>query len=125
MLKNILFVGLGSFAGGSLRYLVTRATENSIFFSFPLGTFLVNIIGCLLIGLFYGLFDAGNIINPHLRLFLTVGLCGGFTTFSTFMADNAFLIKDHNYIVCAAYAAISLFVGICFVYLGNYIVKLF
>ena len=85
MLRLILIVGTGSFIGGAARFLASRFFQNLTISSFPLGTFLVNIIGCFLIGVFYGLTERGNLLNDELRIFLTVGLCGGFTTFSTFI----------------------------------------
>ena len=94
MLKTLLFIGMGSFTGGVLRYLISRYVQNFLTPSFPLGTLLVNILGCFAIGLFYGLFERGNLMNPNLKMFLTVGFCGGFTTFSTFMNENFQLIKD-------------------------------
>ena len=97
MLKTLLFIGMGSFTGGVLRYLISRYVQNFLTPSFPLGTLLVNILGCFAIGLFYGLFERGNLMNPNLKMFLTVGFCGGFTTFSTFMNENFQLIKDDNF----------------------------
>ena len=75
MLKTLLFIGMGSFTGGVLRYLISRYVQNFLIPSFPLGTFLVNILGCFAIGLFYGLFERGNLMSPNLRIFLTVGFC--------------------------------------------------
>ena len=103
MLKTLLFIGMGSFTGGVLRYLISRYVQNFLIPSFPLGTFLVNILGCFAIGLFYGLFERGNLMSPNLRMFLTVGFCGGFTTFSTFMNENFLLIKDDNFFYLSLY----------------------
>lgn len=88
MLKTILYIGAGSFAGGIMRYLLTRAIQHYSTSAFPLGTMIVNITGCFLIGILYGLFERNFINSTDLRLFLTVGVCGGFTTFSTFVHDN-------------------------------------
>ena len=68
-------------------------------FSFPVKTFLVNIIGCFALGLFYGMADKGQFIDNQVILFLTIGLCGGFTTFSAFSHDNIVLIKNGNFMI--------------------------
>ena len=76
MFKTLFIIGLGSFCGGIFRFLLTRFVQNHFLAAFPFGTMIVNITGCLLIGIFYGLFERGNLLNTDLRLFLTVGLCG-------------------------------------------------
>lgn len=86
MLKSLMIVGCGSFAGGALRYLLTRTVQNWFDGWMPAGTLAVNVLGCLLIGLFCGL--SQEWMPQSLKLFLTVGFCGGFTTFSTFMNEN-------------------------------------
>lgn len=82
MLKSLMIVGCGSFVGGALRYLLTRTVQNWFDGCMPAGTLAVNVLGCLLIGLFCGL--SQEWMPQSLKLFLTVGFCGGFTTFSTF-----------------------------------------
>jgi fluoride exporter len=124
MLKNFFIVGFGSFFGGGFRFFLSKYIQNRYEKSFPFGTFFVNILGCLLIGLFYGLFDHGNIINPDYMLFLTVGICGGFTTFSTFMNENFQLFKAANYFHFSMYIISSVSGGLFAVYLGHLITKL-
>ena len=80
-MKSILLIGLGSFIGGVLRHLLSCCLNDSVVKGFPLGTLAVNLAGCFLIGILYGFFDRGTLINQELRIFLTIGLCGGFTTF--------------------------------------------
>ena len=87
------------------------------------GTMIVNITGCLLIGIFYGLFERGNLLNTDLRLFLTVGLCGGFTTFSSFMNENFVLLREQNYLYFMSYTVLSIVLGLTAVYVGHLIVK--
>ena len=124
VLKIILIIGTGSFIGGVARFLTSRLIQNLTISSFPLGTFIVNITGCFLIGLFYGLSERGNIMNDELRIFLTVGLCGGFTTFSTFTNENVSLIRDGNFFHFLLYTGLSVFIGIAATYLGNVTTKI-
>lgn len=125
MVKNLLIIGSGSFIGGILRYIISRLIENNNISSFPFGTFVVNIFGCFLIGIFYGLSEHNNLLNADSRLFLTVGFCGGFTTFSAFANENVTLLKDGNFFYFALYASLSVFLGIMATYLGNVSTKLF
>lgn len=108
--------------GGMLRYLVARITP-AAGCAFPTGTFVANVVGCLAIGIFYGLFDRGQLMNPQLKLFLTVGLCGGFTTFSTFMNENFQLVSRHDFMLAGLYAALSLLTGFGMLWLGQWLVK--
>jgi fluoride exporter len=124
MIKILLFIGTGSFLGGISRFLVSRYVQNTIISSFPFGTLVVNIFGCFLLGLIYGLSEKGNVVSPEWRLFLTVGFCGGFTTFSTFANENIALLKDGNIFYFALYASLSVFLGIMATYLGNFLTKI-
>jgi CrcB protein len=124
MLKILLVIGSGSFLGGIARFLLSRGIQNSVISSFPFGTFWVNIIGCFLIGLIYGLSDKGNLSNNELRMFLTVGFCGGFTTFSTFSSENMALLRDGSFLYFSLYAGLSVFLGLLATFGGHALTKI-
>ncbi|GAP70726.1 protein CrcB [Bacteroidales bacterium 6E] len=118
MLRNLLIVGTGGLIGTVMRYLVQVHIEKLMGSTFPLGTFLINILGSFIIGVVYGLVDKGNIMGPEWRQFLAVGLCGGFTTFSTFSADTLNLIKDNSFVQMLLYTGGSVLFGLLAVYFG-------
>lgn len=124
-MKEILYIFVGGGAGSVARYLV-QVTVNEklspLLFPFPWGTFTVNVVGSLLIGLFYSLSERFD-LPFELRLFLTVGLCGGFTTFSTLSNDGLDLIKGGFYGTFALYTLISIALGILAVLAGGFIGK--
>jgi fluoride exporter len=122
-MKTLLFIGIGGFIGSVSRYLLARAVQVFMISSFPFGTITVNILGSLLIGLIYGLSERGVLIDPQLRLFLTVGICGGFTTFSTFSAESFYLLRDGQYLWFMAYAFLSISLCLLAVFLGFIISK--
>ncbi len=103
MWRNILLVGAGSFVGGVLRYIVSLLIKYSG--GFPWATFTVNLLGCLAIGLLWGLFSRYSNVSQQLVLFLSVGFCGGFTTFSTFSKESLQLIQSGNWMCLALYVA--------------------
>jgi len=125
MFRIILIIGAGGFLGSVARFITSKYVQQLFPFSFPVGTLLVNILGSFLLGLVYGLMDRGELLSNEMRLFLTVGFCGGFTTFSTFVYENASLLKDGNFLQSALYAGLSLFAGLVALYIGNLIIKLF
>jgi len=96
-MKEILIVGIGGFAGSVSPYLIQNVVVNRFITVFPIGTFAINIIGSLIIGVIFGLADRYQWMTQEWRLFLAIGFCGSFTTFSTFAFDNLQLIKDGNY----------------------------
>ena len=120
MAYNILFVALGGALGSVARYLVSEWTREASDTVFPLGTLLVNVIGCLLIGLFNGIAERCG-MGGMAKTFLTVGFCGGFTTFSTFMNENLALMRGGNFLVAVGYAVLSLVLGLAAVYFGRFI----
>jgi len=123
MVKSNLIAGIGGFIGTILRYLVSRLIQTHSMGLFPWATFTVNIAGCLLIGLFYGISEKGNLMSPNMRLFLTVGICGGFTTFSSFSTDAILLIQDKEWLRVSLYTSLSFFLGLVAVYAGKVLSK--
>ncbi len=118
MYKAIIAVGLGGFVGSVLRFLVSRLVSGVNFLNLPLGTLLVNIIGCFVLGLFTGLFGRTQSLSPELRLLLTTGVCGGFTTFSTFMSENFNMARGGHFVLLTAYVVISFAVGFVLFHAG-------
>jgi CrcB protein len=122
-MKEVLIVGLGGFLGAISRYLLQTAIVNRFITIFPLGTFSINLIGSLLIGLIFGLSERYQWMTQELRLFLAIGFLGSFTTFSTFAFDNLQLIKDGNYSQLIWYTALSFVFGVGLAWLGYTITK--
>ena len=119
-IRNIIAVGAGSFIGGIARYLVSLAMKG-ISKGFPWATVLVNLLGCLTIGLLWGFLSRNASESTSWGLFLTVGLCGGFTTFSTFSKEALTMLQTGQIWGFASYIAISILAGIALVALGYYI----
>lgn len=124
MVKSIMIVGFGGFIGTVARFLISRYFQVNLTSVFPWSTFVVNIVGCLLIGIIYGVSEKSEVLSPEIRLFLTVGICGGFTTFSTFSNDSFLLIREQEWFRFALYTSLSIFIGLMAVYIGRLIIKL-
>ncbi len=123
MIRSILIVGLGGFIGTVFRFLISRYFQLHLFSVFPWGTFTVNIIGSFIIGILFGLSEKGDILSSEWRLFLTVGICGGFTTYSTFSNDAFILLQNNEFIRFATYSGLSFVLGLFAVYFGRLIIK--
>ena len=119
-IRHIIAVGAGSFIGGIARYLVALAMKG-ISKGFPWATLLVNLLGCLIIGLLWGFLSRNAAENTSWGLFLTVGLCGGFTTFSTFSKEALTMLQTGQIWGFASYIALSILAGIVLVAIGYYI----
>jgi CrcB protein len=124
MVKSILIAGLGGFIGTVFRFLISRYIQLTYDTVFPWATMAVNIIGCLLIGIVFGISEKSNLLTPEWRIFLTVGLLGGFTTFSTFSNDAFMLLQNKEIFRFAMYTGFSFFFGVLAVFVGRGLIKL-
>ena len=119
-MKSFLLVFLGGGLGSGLRYLVSIAM-NQYSKVLPYGTFIVNILGCLLIGLILGYAQKENTLTSNQTLLLATGFCGGFTTFSAFANENLELIKNGELFNFSVYTIGSVLIGILAVFIGFYL----
>jgi CrcB protein len=124
-MKQLLLVGMGGFFGSIARYkfggFVLHRSEG---WNFPLSTFLVNLIGCLVIGLLAGLVERHDLFSPSTRLFLFTGVLGGFTTFSAFAYEDVFLIRRGLTNAAAMYVVLSVACGLAAVWIGLRLVNM-
>ncbi|NOU61484.1 fluoride efflux transporter CrcB [Marinifilum caeruleilacunae] len=125
MLRTLLLIGMGGFLGSVSRFLIGQGLHRLFDTIFPIGTMTVNIVGSFIIGVVYSLAERDNLISPEVRMFLAVGFCGGFTTFSSFAFDKLNLLKDSGFLYLSMYLGGSVFLGLLAVYLGTQIHKLF
>lgn len=123
MLRTILIVGAGGFIGSVMRYLVQFYMEKGLSTTFPWGTLIANIAGSFIIGIVFALAQKGNLLSAEWRLFLAVGICGGFTTFSSFAYNNLTMLKEQAYGQFILNVGGSLFFGLLAVYLGMILVR--
>lgn len=116
---NILAVGAGGFLGSVFRYLISLipVSENSIF---PIKTFIINIIGCIVIGAIAVSVSRNVEMSPQMLLFLKVGVCGGFTTFSTFALETADLMKAGHTGAALLYVVLSVLIGVAVIFVIEY-----
>ena len=117
-MKDILLVGLGGGLGSMARYFSQRWIAGVLPTTFPLGTFTVNVTGCFLIGLFWGLATKNALHSPAWNLFLMAGFCGGFTTFSAFTLESIGLLRQEKLFLFFFYLAASVVAGLLATYGG-------
>ena len=122
MIKSLLIVGAGSFLGGALRYYLSTIIKNCCGQGFPWGTLAVNLLGCFVIGMLFALFHRLGTPHSSWCLLLTTGVCGGFTTFSTFANESVLMLQNGNIALFASYIAASIILGLALVALGYWIV---
>jgi fluoride exporter len=121
--KYILLVGIGGGIGSIARLLCQKYIFEWYPHPFPLGTFLVNVAGCFLIGLLFGFAERTQLLTNEWRMLLVTGFCGGFTTFSTFAADNIGLLRMGNQLTFLLYTAGSVILGLVAAWLGMLLFK--
>ena len=123
MFKQLLLIFLGGGLGSVLRYLISKSLNLETAF-IPFGTFAVNILGSLLLGLIVGIAAKSDIFSSNTVLFLAIGFCGGFTTFSSFAFENQALLRSGDYLNFFFYSFGSIILGILAVFLGLFLSKL-
>ena len=124
MLK-VIIVGFGGFFGSIFRYLIYLLSNHLIGYSFPFGTILVNVLGCFLIGLIYQIFSDTISLSDNLKLFMTIGFLGGFTTFSAFSRDVFLLYQSNSKFVAIIYIFITLVLSLLAMLGGMWIFKVY
>ncbi len=117
---SFIIVAVGAGIGGDLRYWISSLTYKLLPIYFPFGTLTVNLIGSFLLGILIFGFDEKDLLNPTLKLFLGIGFCGGFTTFSTFSLETFNLIRDSEYLL----AGLNIFFSVLLTIIGIYIAHL-
>jgi CrcB protein len=115
---------IGSIAGGFARYFVAGEIYKRTGTGFPWGTLIVNVTGCLLIGLFNSLAEEKFILSPEQRILMMTGFCGAYTTFSTFILETSGLLRDGEFFLGTANVAVSVLAGYAFFRLGAFLVKI-
>ena len=124
MIRTLLLIGTGGFLGSISRFMASRFVQDYFPSSFPVGTFIVNVTGCFLIGLIYGFSEKSSLLTTGWKMFLAVGFCGGFTTFSTFANENLALLRDGEFLHFLLYTGLSVFLGITATFIGVIITKI-
>ncbi|MEI7904188.1 MAG: fluoride efflux transporter CrcB [Candidatus Firestonebacteria bacterium] len=122
-MEKYLVVAFGGALGSVLRYWVSGLDVKYSRGLFPVSTFLVNVLGSLVIGLLWGLFERLN-FSPLLRIFLFVGILGGFTTFSSFSLENLNLIRDGEYRIALIYILLTNVVGLSLAFYGYFLARM-
>jgi CrcB protein len=123
MMMKLIYIFIGGGTGSVLRYMVQQLMHERIIpYHFPWATFIVNLLGSFLIGLFYAFSERFN-LSTEVRLLLTAGFCGGFTTFSTFSNDGVALLKGGFYGTFLLYTLLSVGIGIAAVMVGGMLLR--
>ncbi|MBK7630057.1 MAG: fluoride efflux transporter CrcB [Ignavibacteriales bacterium] len=123
MMLNYILVSTGAAIGGALRYGISNYIQKNISVIFPYGTLVVNIVGSFILGVIMFYLNEKELIGSELRLFLTVGFCGGFTTFSTFSYETLTLFRDSEIVLAFYNVLLNLVLCLVGIYLAYLISK--
>ncbi len=123
MFKTLLLIGVGGAIGSTLRYLTSVLVSRYYTSVFPLATLIVNVLGCLLIGVIMGLLEKNQLSDSSLKWLFVTGFCGGYTTFSAFGFENIALLQSQHSGLAFLYIASSVIVGLFAVWCGLLLVK--
>ena len=123
---NYLFIALGSAIGGIARYWASGVVDNRIGQSFPWGTLFVNVTGSFIIGLLASVTapDGRCFVSPYARNFLMIGICGGYTTFSSFSIQTLNLVQDREWLYAGFNAVLTMALCLISVWLGSIFAEL-
>ena len=122
-MNHYLAVGIGGCLGSLARYWLSGAVYRYMGGGFPYGTLAVNVLGCFLLGGIMGLVEYRQLFSPNVRVFLTIGILGGFTTFSTFGFETFALLRDQQYFSALGNVAGNVIVGFAAVLAGWFLAK--
>ena len=122
---RVAIIGLGGFLGAIFRYALTGLAHRIWATTFPIGTLIVNIVGCFFLGAVMYLVQSHGAMSPNTRLFITIGLLGAFTTFSTFGYETIALVNDREFIYAVWNIISNLMLGLLAVWLGRLVMRAF
>lgn len=120
-MQKIFYVGIGGFIGASLRYIISMQSSKWFGTTLPYGTLIVNVLGGILLGFIMQISLTSNLISPNLKLFLTSGILGGLTVFSTFSYETITLFNDGSYFLALLNTFLNLFLSFFGVIIGKYL----
>lgn len=124
MIHNYFYVMIGAAFGGLLRYVIADLVQRNSKIIFPFGTLTVNILGSFFLGFIIFILGERELISPELRLFLTVGVCGGFTTFSTFSYETLALLQGAEFLQALINILLNVILSIAAIYLAYLLSKI-